>query len=71
MEVALEYERCPDWARMHLRLAEAITAGAGLVAAHRQLLAHDVRLHDSYLSYETRQWTEFLQIHHDHPGRTA
>lgn len=70
-EVALEYERCLDWAGMHLRLADAITAGAGLILAHRQLLAGDVRLHNTYLSYETSRWTEFLQDHHDTTRRSA
>ncbi|WP_216211108.1 hypothetical protein [Amycolatopsis aidingensis] len=70
-EVVVEYERCLDWAGLHLRLAEAITAGAGLVLAHRQLLAGDVRLHNTYVSYETHQWTEFLHDHHDQAVRSV
>ncbi|GAB3000846.1 MULTISPECIES: hypothetical protein [Amycolatopsis] len=66
-----EYRRCFDWARMHLRLAESITAGAGLVLAHRQLLAGDVRLHNTYVSYETQEWTEFLGDRHDTTRRSA
>ncbi|TKG60950.1 hypothetical protein [Prauserella endophytica] len=66
-----EYRRCLDWARMHLRLAETITAGAGLVLAHRQLLAGDVRLHNTYISYETHEWTELLKDRHDTTGRPA
>ncbi len=67
-----EYRRCLDWARMHLRLAEAITAGAGLVLAHRQLLANpDVRLNDTYISAETRPWNEYLENQHNPTGRIA
>jgi hypothetical protein len=65
-----EYRRCVDWARLHLRLAEAITAGAGLVLAHRQLLAHDVRLHDTHASTETHEWAEFLEAQHDETRRS-
>ncbi|WP_414944867.1 hypothetical protein [Amycolatopsis sp. cmx-11-32] len=66
-----EYQRCFDWARMHLRLAEAITAGAGLVLAHRQLLANDVRLHDTHVSSETHEWAEFLEAQHANTRRSA
>ncbi|WP_020663105.1 hypothetical protein [Amycolatopsis benzoatilytica] len=68
-----EYRRCLDWARMHLhlRLAETIAAGAGLVLAHRRLLADDVRLNNTYVSCETREWTEFLRDRHDTTGRSA
>ncbi|MEU3622555.1 hypothetical protein BS329_03620 [Amycolatopsis coloradensis] len=67
-----EYRRCLDWARMHLRLAEAITAGAGLVLAHRQLRANpDVPLHDTYISAETRPWNEYLKNQHNPAGRSA
>lgn len=64
--LATEYERCLSWAGLHLRLAEAITAGAGLVLTHRQLAATPgVRLHNTHVSHETHQWTEFLKGHHD------
>jgi hypothetical protein len=57
---------------LHLRLAEAITAGSGLVPAHRQLLANpDIRLHNTYVSYETHEWTEFLGHRHDTTRRSA
>lgn len=60
-EASVEYERCLDWARMHLRLAEAVTAGATLLTAHRQLLADaDVSVADARLSHEAYQWLEFL-----------
>ncbi|MGW4826283.1 hypothetical protein ACWEOG_01785 [Amycolatopsis japonica] len=67
-----EYKRCLDWARMHLRLAEAMTAGAGLVLAHRQLLADpDVRLRSTYISAETRLWGEYFENQHDPARRPA
>ncbi|MBB5856427.1 hypothetical protein ACFQ05_26470 [Amycolatopsis umgeniensis] len=67
-----EYRRCFDWARMHLRLAEAITAGVSLVLAHRELLANpDVRLHDTYISAETRHWNEFIGAQNSTTGRPA
>ncbi len=67
-----EYRRCLDWARMHLRLAEAITAGASLVLAHRELLANpDVRLHNTYVSAETRHWNEFIEAQNNATRRPA
>ncbi|WP_410658344.1 hypothetical protein [Amycolatopsis sp. lyj-112] len=67
-----EYRRCFDWARMHLRLAEAITAGASLVLAHRQVLANpDVRLHNTYISAETERWNEFIDAQNNTAGRSA
>lgn len=63
-EAADEYERCLDWARMHLRLAEAVTAGVTLLATHRPLLAEaDVSAADARLSHEAYQWLEFLDRH--------
>ncbi len=56
---------------MHLPIAEAITAGTGLILGHRQLLANDVRLHNTYVSYETSRWTEFLHDHHNKTRRSA
>lgn len=71
-EAALEAERCLEWAGMHLRLAEAITAGAGLVVAHRQLLANpDVRLRNTPASYEARAWTALFEDQRDKTGRSA
>lgn len=61
-------ERCLRWADTHLRLAEAITAGATLVAAHRHLLGPaDLPVADTCLSHETCRWLEFLR----QPGRSA
>ncbi|UUV28589.1 hypothetical protein NQK81_27840 [Amycolatopsis roodepoortensis] len=67
-----EYRRCLDWAHLHLRLAEAITSGAGLVLAHRRLLANpDVRLHDTYVSAETQEWNEYFENQHNATRRSA
>lgn len=67
-----EYKRCLEWARMHLRLAEAVTAGAGLVLAHRHLLANpDVRLRDTQVAAEARSWDEYLEVQHDPAARPA
>ncbi|OXM44501.1 hypothetical protein [Amycolatopsis alba] len=67
-----EYRRCLDWARMHLRLAETITAGASLVLAHRQLRANpDVPLYDTYINAETRPWNEYIKNQHDPAERSA
>ncbi|MFI7122674.1 hypothetical protein [Amycolatopsis sp. NPDC049868] len=67
-----EYKRCFDWARMHLRLAEAVTAGAGLVLAYRHLLANPgARLHDTHVGAEARSWDEYLEGQHDPTGRPA
>ncbi|QFU86740.1 hypothetical protein [Amycolatopsis sp. YIM 10] len=63
-----EYRRCLDWASLHLRLAEAITAGTEMVLAHRQLLASDVRLHTTHVGSEASGWTEFLRDHHNTTG---
>ncbi|MFD5089875.1 hypothetical protein ACFWMR_04700 [Amycolatopsis thailandensis] len=67
-----EYRRCLDWARMHLRLAEAITAGAGLVLTHRHLLANpDVRMHAIYVGAESRRWDDYFESQHNPTGRNA
>ncbi|AIG80490.1 Hypothetical protein AJAP_38520 [Amycolatopsis japonica] len=67
-----EYRRCLDWAHLHLRLAEAITSGAGVVFAHRHLLANpDVRLHDTYVSGETQEWNEYFESQHNATRRSA
>ncbi|WP_242578945.1 hypothetical protein [Amycolatopsis sp. 195334CR] len=63
-----EYQRCLDWAHLHLRLAEAITAGTEMVLAHRQLLASDVRLHTTHVGSEASGWTEFLRDRHTTTG---
>jgi len=71
-EAALEAERCLEWAGMHVSLAEAITAGAGLVLAHRQLLANpDVRLHNTPASSEAHAWTALFEDQRDKTGRLA
>lgn len=55
-------EGCLHWADTHLRLAEAITTGPTLVAAHRHLLAPaDLPVADACLSHETYRWLEFLR----------
>lgn len=67
-----EYKRCFDWADMHLRIAEAMTAGAHVVADHHPLLAQaDVRVAEACLSHETYRWTEFLHNGPGKRGRTA
>ncbi|WP_329072705.1 hypothetical protein [Amycolatopsis sp. NBC_01480] len=69
--LAAEYERCLEWACLHLRLAEAITAGAALIAAHRRLLADPEVRTSPHLEDEVRHWAGFFRTQHDTTRRTA
>jgi hypothetical protein len=66
-----EYRRCMDWAGMHLRLAEALTAGAGLVAANLRLKADGLLRLDVHVGSVASQWNALLGDVHGKPGRTA
>ncbi|ANN21120.1 hypothetical protein SD37_39740 [Amycolatopsis orientalis] len=67
-----EYRRCLDWARMHLRIAEAITSGAGLVFAQHHLLANpNARPPYTHAGAETQLWNEHFESQHDPTGRPA
>ncbi|SEB46485.1 hypothetical protein SAMN04489727_1963 [Amycolatopsis tolypomycina] len=64
-----EYRRCLDWADMHLRLAEALTAGAGLLATQLRLKADGYRLL-THLGSEAYQWDTLLKDLHRKPEGT-
>ncbi|WP_205661199.1 hypothetical protein [Amycolatopsis vastitatis] len=64
------YRKCMDWAGMHLRLAEALTAGAAQVATQLRLKADGYRLNTA-LGSEAYQWDTLLRDIHSKPGRTA
>ncbi len=66
-----EYRRCLDWAQMHLRLADTITAGASLAATHLRLKADGLRMVDFYAASESQQWNTFLGERHDTTRRSA
>ncbi|MFI9452496.1 hypothetical protein [Amycolatopsis sp. NPDC052450] len=67
-----EYRRCLDWARMHLRLAEAITAGAGLVLTqHHLLTSPNGRPPYTHAGAETQLWNEHFESQHDPTRRPA
>jgi hypothetical protein len=66
-----EYQRCMDWADMHLRLAEAITAGAGLVATNLRLKADGYRLGDIHVGSVASRWNTLLADLHGTSRRTA
>lgn len=59
-----EYTRCLEWARLHLRFAEAITAGAALNATQLRLKADGLRMLNFHASSEAYSWNEFLaEVH--------
>lgn len=66
-----EYRRCMDWADMHLRLAEAITAGAGLVATNLRLKADGLLRLDVYVGSVAYQWNALIGDIHGTSRRTA
>jgi hypothetical protein len=66
-----EYRRYMDWAGMHLRLAEALTAGAGLVATNLRLKADGLLRLDVHVGSVASQWNALLGDVHGKPGRTA
>jgi hypothetical protein len=55
-----EYRRCLDWAGMHLRFAEVLIAGGGLVATHLRLKGDDFRLLNVHIGSEAHQWNDML-----------
>ncbi|MCR6488300.1 hypothetical protein M8542_36265 [Amycolatopsis sp. OK19-0408] len=65
-----EYRRCLDWADMHLRLAEALTAGAGLLATQLRLKADGYKPNLS-LGSEAYQWDTLLTDIHRKPEEKA
>jgi hypothetical protein len=65
-----EYERCLDWAHPHLRLAEAITAGARLAATHLRLQGDGRRMLDFHAAPEAHSWSTFLAARHDKTRRS-
>jgi hypothetical protein len=65
-----EYRHCMDWADMHLRLAEALTAGAGVVATQLRLKADGHRLITS-LGSEAYRWDTLLKDIHRKPEGKA
>ncbi|MGH8917909.1 MAG: hypothetical protein ACRDZY_09985 [Acidimicrobiales bacterium] len=68
---AAEYACCLDWAGLHPRLAEAISAGAGLVATHRRLLADPEVRTSPYLDHETACRAGFFHNQQNTNRRTA
>jgi len=66
-----EYRRCMDWAGMHLRLAEALTSGAGLVATNLRLKADGLLRLDVHVGSVAYQWNALLGDVHGKSGRTA
>jgi hypothetical protein len=66
-----EYRRCMDWADMHLRLAEAITAGAGLLATQLRLKADGLLRLDVHVGSVAHEWNALLGDIHGKSGRTA
>ena len=55
------YERYMQWAGFHLRFAEVITEGSGLVVAHSQAAANPgTNLHRTYVYGEAAAWDDFI-----------
>lgn len=60
-----------DWADIHLRLAEAITAGAGLLATQLRLKADGLLRLDVHVGSVAYAWNALLGDIHGKSRRTA